>query len=172
MRCDRVPSALATGGVFLRLRARWHASRCPRCSEACSLLRRVAEDLSSAPPLTPAQRALWTSAAVDGRPVPVRWPIRTALAAVAASAALAVAIVAIRTPPRPAPPALPPLVADARPRVVPVAAPSGLDGLRADVESLGRELALLRRQAALLDERRDVEALWRRYPRLDTPDGS
>ena len=62
MKCDRVLSSLATGGVVTRWRARRHIARCLECAEAQIRLREITRELAEAPPLTAAQRALWTAA--------------------------------------------------------------------------------------------------------------
>ena len=62
MKCDNVLSSLATGGAVARWRARRHVARCLGCAEAQTRLREITRELADAPPLTAAQRALWTAA--------------------------------------------------------------------------------------------------------------
>ena len=91
MKCDRVLSSLATGGVLARWRARRHVARCRRCAEVQIQLREIARALAEAPPLTAAQRALWTAAGSD--PTASRsWPVWVPLAGLAAAAVLLGAI--------------------------------------------------------------------------------
>ena len=168
MTCDRVLSSLATGGVLARWRARRHVARCQRCAEVQIQLREISRALAEAPPLTAAQRALWTAAGSD--PTASRsWPLWVPLAGLAAAAVLLAAIglrlwgpqpgggegqsnlvEVVPRPPAPSPPQ-----------------PSERDKLAiemlAKVDRLDRELAELGREAELLDVRKDADSLWERY---------
>jgi hypothetical protein len=156
MRCDQFLPALTSGGAIGRWRADRHAARCPRCTRSRAEIRRIEGELAAATALTAAERALWTSVAED-HPVPViplRWGLNSRLAASAVIAAM----LAFLSWPRGAGPVVRP-----HPAVAPVIADRELDGLRAGLEQLDRELADLRRRAELLDARRDLDALAARY---------
>ncbi len=168
MKCDRVPSSLATGNVVARWRARRHVARCLRCAEAQTQLREITRVLAQAPPLTAAQRALWTAAGTEfaaSRPRRM-WAYRAGLAA----AAVLLAAIGLKIwGPQPG-------GGGARPQVVKVAPqppvpfparPSERGKLAnemlAKVDRLDHALAELRREGDLLDVRKDADALWDRY---------
>jgi hypothetical protein len=156
MRCNQFLPALTTGGVIRRWRANRHAARCPRCGPIRVEIRQLETDLSAVPTLTSAQRALWTAVA-DGHPavgLPSFWRLSPRLAAAAALVAM-LAFLAWQQ-------ARPPVVRTA-PVTAPVMADRELDGLRANLDQLDHELANLRRQADLLDARREVDALAARF---------
>jgi hypothetical protein len=156
MRCDRFLKALTTGGTFGRWRADRHVARCPRCARARAEILRIEGELAAASALTGAERALWNSVAEDN-PAPfilLPWGLTSRLAAAAAIAAM----LALLLWPRDGGPVVRP-----HPVVVPIVADHELDGLRAGLERIDRELADLRRQADLLDARRDLDALAARY---------
>jgi hypothetical protein len=173
MNCAHVPTALATGGILSRWRARRHAARCPRCASAAADLVRIADALAAVEPLTPVQRALWTSAAVedvhDAAPIVSRW-LRPALAGGLLAGLLAVVVVIMRPGFRghpeaqPRPPVPAPGAAEFT-RLDPAPALERLDTMRGSLDALAGELADLRRRADLLDARRDADALWTRLGR-------
>jgi hypothetical protein len=161
LKCDDVAAALTTGGWLRRLRARRHATGCPRCAALCDDLRQITRTLADVPPLTDAHRRLWAAVAVEP-------PRRRILRPVPIAAALGFGFLVLT--------ALglwwtwqPKVV---KFQVVPVARADdrkpetlrAVEGLRGDVVLLGRELDDLRRRADLLDARREIEALWLRLP--------
>jgi hypothetical protein len=156
MRCDQFLPALTTGGAIGRWRADRHAARCPRCALARDEICRIETELAAASALTAAERALWTSVA-EGHPAPVVPPFWVWKSRLAAAAAIA-AMLALLFWPRAGGPVVRP-----HPDVAPIVADHELDGLRAGLEQLNRELADLRRRADLLDARRDLDALAARY---------
>jgi hypothetical protein len=172
MNCDRFLPFLTTGGPFRRWRATRHAARCPQCAEAQARIQKVTAELATAPPLTAAQRALWTSASVtDEGSASVRPRASTLWIYVGASvvAAILVGVVAARSLwPR----------SDRRIRQPDIIAPSPslnpqrndsqiLTALRADLDDLERDLADLRRQVDLIEIRKDADALWAQYGRRE-----
>lgn len=159
--CAQFAADLAAGGPVRRWRARRHAARCPRCASVRDGLRRVVRALAEAPPLTAAERRLWTAVADgEGRAEPARESrfFRPALAG-----ALAVAVVGVfggwwasrPVERRSGPPAVT--------RVDPLRSVAGplpdVEALRPGLVALARDLDDLRRRADLLDARRDVNAL-------------
>jgi hypothetical protein len=174
MTCDRAFTLLATGGPLGRWRARRHGSRCPSCAAEAARIRRIARELSAVEPLSAAQRALWSSASTDPRPSASR-PARLGPALLAGSAAavvlVLVAIVARRpwqgSEVRPGPaivvanPPDSPKLSD-RPATGPETIRE-LGDLEVQLRALSRELAQLRGRAELLDERKEAEALSRRF---------
>jgi hypothetical protein len=164
MRCEHALGLLATGSAFGRWRARRHAARCPSCARESARLGRIAKLLATAPRLSPAERALWTSASTASRPF---WARRVRITAAAAILLFTVglAIVAFRLAPRG--PAVPPRVVGPPPtQSAPPEVIRELDSLTANLQALSRELAELGRRAELLDERRDAEHLSRRFDRF------
>ncbi|WP_165220057.1 hypothetical protein [Aquisphaera insulae] len=124
----------------------------------------VARELSQVPPLTPEQRALWISAMPADAATPARrgrpWRATLTAAAILLAATASVAIWYRRARPLGesivTPAALPTLtMRSERGRV----ADEWLDRL----DRLDRELESLRREADLLDVRREANDLWRRY---------
>ena len=65
MTCDQVLSSLVNGSALARWRARRHVARCVQCTQTQIQLQKIARELTDAPPLTPAQRALWTAAGTE-----------------------------------------------------------------------------------------------------------
>jgi hypothetical protein len=174
MRCERTVTLLATGGVLGRWLARRHADHCPNCAAEAARLRRIARELSVVEPLSAAQRALWTSVSSEPRPSPA-WPTRYRRVLLAGStAAVLIAgvvamIVARRPSPGPGRPLPSPEPSIARlgdvPRPASPATIREIDDLKTKFQALARDVAQLRRRAELLDERRDAEALSRRFDR-------
>jgi len=168
MKCDRVLSSLATGGVVARWQARRHVAGCLRCAEAQIQLGEIARELAEAPALTAAQRALWTAAGTEptaSRPRRV-WAYRAGLAA----AAVLLGAIGLKIwGPQPGGGGARPSIATIDPRP---SAPSALQPsergklaseMLAKVDRLDHELAKLRREGDLLDVRKDADALWDRY---------
>jgi hypothetical protein len=176
MTCDRAVILLATGGPLGRWRARRHCSRCPNCAAEAARIGRIARALSVVEPLSAAQRALWSSASTDARPSPSP-PARSRRALLVGSAAaialVLVAIVAWRPSPGPGPRPGPPIViaeppAPPSPGVRSETSPETireLGDLEVQLRALSRDLAQLRGRAELLDERKEAEALSRRFRR-------
>jgi hypothetical protein len=172
MKCDRVLSSMATGGVVARWRARRHVARCHKCALAQIQLREITRELAEAPPLTAAQRALWTAAGTEptaSRPWPV-WVHRVGLAAAAVLLGAIVlklwgpqlgggkdgsSVVQVAPQPLPLPPAPNPVPSSERGRLA--------SEMLAKVDRLDHDLAELRREADLLDVRKDADTLWARY---------
>jgi hypothetical protein len=177
MTCDRAVTLLATGGPLGRWRARRHCSHCPNCAAEAARIRRIARELSAVEPLSAAQRALWSSASTDPRPLASRPPrFRRALLAgwAAAVVLVLVANVAWRLTRGPGPGPRPgPAIVVANPpdspglgRIQPETPPETireLGDLEVRLRALSRDLAQLRGRAELLDERREAEALARRF---------
>jgi len=170
MTCDRAVILLATGGPLGRWRARRHCVRCPGCAAEAARLRWIARELSAVEPLSAAQRALWSSVSTDPRPSPSR-PLRSRRAFLIGSAAtvvlVLVAIVAWRPSPAPGPRPAPPVVINhppvppgpgVRPETI-----RELGSLEVQLRALSQDLAQLRGRAELLDERKEAEALSRRF---------
>ncbi len=176
MNCERAMELLATGSALGRLRARRHAARCPRCGADALRLTRLAEALAAVEPLTAAQRSLWTSASTEPRPYKARefWPRRVRLAASAAVCIVGIAIAFTALRPTPVKPPIkspvPQIATEEKPQRQ--SSPEmihELDSLTSDLQALSRELAQLSRSAELLDERRDAEALARRFVAMNSP---
>jgi hypothetical protein len=168
MKCEKVLSSLASGGAFARWQARRHAARCPQCAREHRLLADITGELASAPPLTAAQHALWTAAsteAITSRPRRTWvYPLGLAAAAVLLGAiglelwspqlggvADQPTVVQFVAEPPPTSTAQPPEHAQLA------------NEMLAKVDRLDHELTELRRQADLLDVRRDADALWAQY---------
>jgi hypothetical protein len=168
MKCDRVLSSLATGGAVTRWRARRHLAHCLRCAEAQIRLQEITRELAKAPPLTAAQRALWTAASTEPT-APQPWRVWLYCAGVAIAAVLLVAIGLRLWGPQPGgrgtrpslvkvtpePPAPSPVPPSERGKLA--------DEMLAKVDRLDHELAELRREGDLIDVRKDADALWERY---------
>ncbi len=169
-RCEEVVAALATGGAIRRWRARRHTARCPRCAAARDELRQVAEALGEVPPLTAAQRRLWSTAAgseIAMGPSRASW-FRPALGG--ALAALVLVAVGAWWAFRPVDLRKgPPAIAEVEPSAVQQEALRDVEGLRGEVVALGQELEDLRHRADLLDARKELDAL---MARLGPPGGS
>jgi hypothetical protein len=176
VKCERAVELLATGTALGRLRARRHAARCPSCATEIDRLARLSSVLGTVAPLTAAQRALWKSASTEPRPVAARsiWHRHVRLAAAAAGLIVAIGLtfVALRPPP------VKPPIESTDPRSVNAANPrqhgtpemiQELDALSSGLHALSRELAELSRQAELLDERREAEALSRQFVVMNSP---
>ena len=103
MKCDRAIELLATGTVLGRWMARRHAVRCSRCAAEAARLARIADALAAVEPLTPAQRALWSSASTEPRRGEARtpWSRRVRLAATAAVFVLCAALTFVTFRPSP-----------------------------------------------------------------------
>ncbi len=168
MKCDRVLSSLATGSAVARWRARRHVARCIRCAEAHIRLREITRELAEAPPLTAAQRALWTAAGTEptaSRPSRV-WVYRAAL--VAATVLLGAIGLKLWGPQLAGGAPRASIVKVAPRPTAPVPVQPSEHGklaneMLAKVDQLDRELADLRREGDLLDVRKDADALWNRY---------
>ncbi len=176
MKCERAMVLLATGTALGRMRARRHAARCPSCVTQIARTARIANVLTTLEPLTPAQRALWTSASTDPLPTakPRFWHRHARLASAAAGLTMAVglAFVALRPSPvrRPVESIGPPVVITEKPqRQDSREMMQELDALTSDLNTLSHELAQLSRQAELLDERREAEALTHRFLAMNRP---
>lgn len=165
MKCSRAVALFATGGPLGRWLARRHGVHCPGCAAEFARVRWIARELSDLEPLSPASRAVWASLSAEPSPREARPPRfrRTRLAGIAAAGVVAIVIAErlrraiepagdlnlcstpiITVPEHPWGPA------EAKPR---------LDGLTADLQALSRDLAFLRKTAALLDERKEIAAL-------------
>jgi hypothetical protein len=175
MKCERAIAALGHGTVLSRFVARRHAERCQACAAETARLARIANALAVVEPLTPAQRALWTAVSTDPRPDAARtkwpWHVRLASTAAVLSVAALLAFSGVRCSvfKGPIDKAHPPTViteklgGHASPELI-----RELDALTTDFRALSQELAQLSRRAELLDERRDAEALTRRYVAMNT----
>jgi hypothetical protein len=154
MRCDHVPRRLTSRSPVARWRARRHLAECPICGPD----RAIIEGLADVPPLPDSHRALWLAAGRGAHPRPIRRDLAliAALLVIATTAALTAPLLMTNPgpPPRvadnPGPPAGPPILVE-------------LDGLRAALDPIDRELADLRRRADLLDARRDADRLLATY---------
>jgi hypothetical protein len=176
MKCERAMELLATGTALGRLWARRHAARCTSCATEVARSARFANLLTTVEPLTPAQRALWTSASIEPRTAaaPSPWPGRVRLAAAAAGLILAVGLAFVAFGPSPVkptvePPVSPIVTTDKPRRQVAPEMIQELDTLTSDLHTLSQDLAQLSRQAELLDERTDAEALTRRFVVMNSP---
>jgi hypothetical protein len=168
MKCENVLSSLASGGAFARWKARRHSARCPRCDRERRLLENITGELAAAPPLTAAQRALWTAAGTEAIASRPRWAW-VYPAGLAAATVLLGAIglklwspqlggvvdqpTVVRFVPEP-----PEKISTQPPEHAQLA-----NEMLAKVDRLDHELTELRRQADLLDVRRDADALWAQY---------
>ena len=175
MKCERAIAALGHGTVFGRFMAQRHAARCQTCAAEAARLARIANALSLVEPLTAAQRALWTSVSTDPRLGATRstWPWHVRLASTAAVLMLGALFAFIilrssvfRGPLEKAHP--PTVITEKPPRRASPELVRELDALTTDFLALSQELAQLSRRAELLDERRDAEALTRRYVAMNT----
>jgi anti-sigma factor RsiW len=176
MKCERAMELIATGNILGRLRARRHAARCSNCAAEAARLRRIADVLAAIEPLTPSQRALWSSASIEPRPSAARsftrGQVRLALAAAVLVAGIGLSFVAFWPAPvnhtgQPTAPAV--LITRKSGPLASPAITKELESIASDLKNLSRELAQLSRQAALLDERRDAEALGRRLLAMNQP---
>ena len=143
MKCDRATEMLATGTVLGRWMARRHAVRCPRCTAEAARLARFADVLAVAEPLTPAQRALWTSASTEPRrgEAAMPWPRRVRLAATAAVLILGAVLTFVTFRPSPLKtPIDPPVALTVNPGVAPTPVSpelnQELDSLTSDLRTL------------------------------------
>jgi hypothetical protein len=168
MNCERVLSSLATGGPVTRWLAQRHANRCPVCARAQILLQNLTRELAAAPPLTAAQRALWTAASAEARASRARavWVYPAGLAA----ATVLLSVIGMRlwqTQRGGTEHELPVVQFNPKPArtnlVEPTERSKLADEMLAKVDRLDHELAELRREADLLDVRKDANALWNRY---------
>ena len=176
MKCDRAIEVLATGTVLGRWMARRHAARCPRCAAEAARIARLADALGAVEPITPAQRALWSSASIEPRrgEAITPWSRRIRLAATAAVFVLCAVLtfVAFRASPLKIPIHPPVALTVNTGTAPPQASPElnqELDSLTSGLQSLSQELVQLSRRAELLDERRDAEALVRRSVAMNDP---
>ena len=176
MRCERAVTLLATGGVLGRWLARRHAARCPSCAAEAARLRRIARELSVVEPLVGrAARPvdIRRAASLDRRPPGRPGIAASVLAGPTAAVLLAVVIVrddrgagrrragtADAGPPSRRSPGSPTSPGRRRRPTI-----RELDDLKSKFQALARDVAQLRRRAELLDERRDAEALSRRFNR-------
>jgi hypothetical protein len=165
MTCDQFLASLVAGGPLRRRRARRHAARCARCAEIQAQVQSIARELSEVAPLTAAQRALWTAASAakpEGSQGPARG--RPAWLAVAAAAVVIFIAIALRSTWNHTVQQATPLPIVKTPRSAKPGTGSELfTAMRADLDRFDRELTALRRQADLIDVRKDAEALWARY---------
>lgn len=85
MRCDTFLTAVETGRLLVRVRARHHARHCPRCAAAYRSWMTLKAQWAVAEPLSPRSRRLWETALTEPGPVrqrPAVWvPLGAALAA-------------------------------------------------------------------------------------------
>jgi hypothetical protein len=155
MKCEECLSALETGNVWERRRARRHAAGCPSCAHAAATLDGWKSTLAAHDSLPSAHRQRWLSSA--GAEVGSRRRHRTAAylaIGTAAAAAVGLAIWLLRGPTDRPP-------AERQSRVVAASQSVPLE-LRTDpaiapgLKQLAEQLEELSREAALLDERRQV----------------
>src|SRR5262249_12958486 len=151
-RCEHALSALATGVPIRRAWARYHVARCPHCAAAQRKLESAVEALSGVPPLTAAERRLWTAAISEDVPALLTKARGRRAAIVAFAFTVAVAVPAtwwtlwrpgLETAPGVAPPSISQNVAKTEPL-------PGMEALRRDALALAGELEELRRRAELL----------------------
>jgi hypothetical protein len=168
MKCDQVLSSLATGNAITRWRVQRHLARCPRCTETQIQLQEITRELADAPPLTAAQRALWTAASTEptaSRP----WRVWVYRAGLVATAVLLGAIGLKLWGPQPGGEGGPSnIVKNVLKPPAPVLFQQSeraklANLMLAKVDRLDHELAELRREGDLLDVRKDADSLWERY---------
>jgi hypothetical protein len=173
MKCDRAIEMLATGTAVGRWMARRHSARCSRCAAEAVRITALSRALAAVEPITPAQRALWSSASTEPRRGEARtpWSRRVGLAATAAVFVLCAVLTFVTF--RPSPLKNPPVALIVNTEIAPPPASlelsQELDSLTSGLRSLAQELVQLSRRAELLDERRDAEALARRSVAMNTP---
>jgi hypothetical protein len=164
MKCDKVLSALATRRFFSRWRARRHASRCPRCAAVIIDLDNLVSELSAVPALTSAERQRWLRACNDVPMVTRFWPRLTRPALAAAVFAGVVVSVGIWLKSRPVYlKTSPTVVTVVDAKVARASSLREVEEIRTGVVALIGELDQLRREADLLDARRDADALELRF---------
>jgi hypothetical protein len=176
MKCDRAIELLATGTAIGRWMARRHAVRCPICAAEAARMARLAHALAAVEPLTPAQRALWTSASTEPRrgEARMRWSRSVRLVATAAVCVLGAVFTFVTFRPSPLKTPIDPPVSRTvntgkSQRQLSPELNQELDSLTSGLRALSQELVQLSRRAELLDERRDAEALARRTVAMNGP---
>jgi len=83
MKCDEFLSAMETGGLVRRMRARRHAARCQRCAAEYAAFAEAVREWATPEPLSPQTKTLWRQAAVEVTARPARgkaWKLATAAA--------------------------------------------------------------------------------------------
>ncbi len=168
MKCDRAVKLFATSGVLGRWRAGRHGVRCPACRAEFARIGRIARELSAVKPLSAAERALWSSWSTEPRTHQRARSMLTRLIVLAAAGAILIGVtLVVRRRLQVTDPtanlASTPIVTVPDHLGWPAGATTALDGFGADLQALSLDLAQLRRQAELLDERRDAEILARRF---------
>jgi hypothetical protein len=176
MNCEHAIELLATGTAVGRSMARRHAVRCPSCAAEAAGMARLAHALAAVEPITPAQRALWTSASTEPRGGEARmpWSRRVRLAATGAVFVLCAVLTFVTFRPSPRkPPIDPPITVTVNTgndrRQISPELDLELNSLTSGLRALSQELVQLRRHAELLDERRDAESLARRSVAMNGP---
>ena len=94
MKCDEFLSALETGGLVQRLKARCHAARCRRCASQRSAFADAMQRWAVPEPLSPHAERLWRQAAGEAAARPVCGNVRK-LATAGAVAAACLAVVCL-----------------------------------------------------------------------------
>lgn len=97
MKCDDFITSHETGSALSRLRARFHARRCPKCAATQEWLSQLRSQLATSGEITSFHRRLWEQVAVEEAPKPVwRWHANPRLA-VAGGLAIAAVLVVMLT---------------------------------------------------------------------------
>ncbi|MFO0956679.1 MAG: hypothetical protein U0800_04325 [Isosphaeraceae bacterium] len=169
MKCDQVFAALATGKTLDRWRANLHLRACTKCEAESVRLLEITRILAAAPPLSRAHRVLWMASSLEPKPtnhpaaLPRRWAIGLAVALLLASIAWLLPHDNRITSEKARLPPLDVMLTEDPPSERELLAIEML----AKVDRLEGALDDLRRRADLLDARREADALWSRYARID-----
>jgi hypothetical protein len=142
--------------------SRLHVNGCESCRQFADQIRLIADSLSTTTPLNESQKALWMAATRDDSPslsLPSRrvpWRIAAVLLV-----GMGLALASWRfLGPRPHRPEVHRTEPNLATRAFRADAGQKLTALDAQLDAMERELAELERQADLLQERREAEALW------------
>lgn len=169
MKCSEILSAWESAHWFRRGAARRHAARCAECAQAVQAIAALKQQLAAVDTISPDERHRWMKAANSEPATVPLWPSRFSPrvlgGACAASAAILIAWggwYALR----PRPPAEmashngTPIASDSAPHLTIESDPAVHQGL----VQLSAQLDELSRQAALLDEQRELRALVQQSP--------
>ena len=177
MKCDDFLPCLTTGSAIARLRARLHARHCSHCAHVQERLMAMRRELSSMEPLTAYHRRVWEQAAAQ----PWRaadasvglnrlWTARPRLAVASGLAIAAALLVAITLLVRPGNKNHEPDLVERPPRGVQTEllamSPAEIAELESGLDNVKADLDRLEEQAALIQARRAIGELAAMYQPL------
>ena len=168
MKCDECLIAHESPYAWKRSAARRHAAGCPACARAIVAFDAMKRQLADAPPLASARRRLWLSAA-GAEPATIA-PTRRRLSVGVLSGAFAAVVILVAIgiwyglrPRRPAEMASQQGPAISAPDETHLTIRTD-PAIRQRLEQLSEQLDELSRQAALLDEQRQLRELMQKFP--------